>query len=139
MRGFFVQFLALGERRARRREQAPVERRDLQVDSQAACVGQARDGAQSLPDALGPLRPFDERPQGVEAVAFAYRVPNGNKRARLREQQEYQAIHDCQRLLERIVQVTSRMRRTPAAASAARTSVEAASTFCCSARQTPEA
>ena len=49
-RGLVVQIAALGERRARRREQAAVERGDLQIAGAAAGVREARDRAQGVPE-----------------------------------------------------------------------------------------
>ena len=59
------------------------------------------------------MRPFDCRAKGIERIAVAIdRMPHGNEGARLGEQQKHNAIHDRQRLLERVVQMFG-LRRFP--------------------------
>ena len=102
-RRLVVQVAALGERRARRREQPAVEGRHGQVARAAARVGEMRDGAQRLPQAGRTARLLSARAQRCQAVAVAvHRVPDRDKSPRLREEQEHDAVDDGERLLEGI-------------------------------------
>jgi hypothetical protein len=91
---------AFGEGRLRRREQAAVERRNLQRAGAAAPMGKPCERLQALPQsARDPARDFTPHvPEGV-AVAIDG-MPARNQSSRFGEQQEEQAVHHDQRFIE---------------------------------------
>ena len=103
-RRVIVQIAALGERRSRRREEASVERRHLQIAGAAAGMREAGDGAQRVPEARRVRCLLGRVAQPFEAVALAVdRMPQRHERARFGEQQEQHPIHDGQRLFEAVL------------------------------------
>ena len=104
-RGFIVEMRPLGERRARGGEQAPVEGGHPQVPGAAAGMSKSRDRAQRVPETQRAVWAFGGRAEAVETVTFPInRVPHGNQRPRLCEQEEEDAINDRQRLFKGIVE-----------------------------------
>ena len=100
-----VEVAPFGERRACGREEPAVERRDAQFSGAAAGVSEARHRAQRVPPSGAVRRGSGRCAQRFDAVALAvHRVPQRNERPRLGEQQEEDAVHDRQRLLEAVVE-----------------------------------
>ena len=109
-----VQVAAFGERRPRRREQTAVERRHPQIPGAAAGVREAGDRSQRVPQPRRRLRTLGRGAQRLDAVALAvHRMPQRDEAAGFREQQEEDAIHDRQRLLERVVEWLTVMAPAP--------------------------
>ena len=101
---FVVEIAALGERRARRREETAVERRDAQIAGPAAGVREAADRAQRVPQTRRPIRALGGVAQGPRGCSSRGTPDATAARARaLPRTAGKHAVDDRQRLLERAV------------------------------------
>ena len=94
---------AIESGRLGRREQAAVERRDLQLTCGTASVGQPRNGMQGLRTRRGTAGPQGARSRSIRSCSDRDRPDARSARAReLRRRAEQDAIDDRQRLLESV-------------------------------------
>ena len=90
-----------GDRRARRRKQAAVERRHDEASGATTPVREPRDRLQRLPQARHLARTLRALAQRFDCVALAIdRMPVGHEVARLGKHEEEHAVHDGERLVE---------------------------------------
>src|SRR5688500_20370131 len=89
------------ERRVPRREQAAVEGGDDEVAGMTARMGESRDRLERGPQAGGIGRAHAATVERADAVGIAIDlVTRRHQRPRFGKQEEEQAVHDGQRLLE---------------------------------------